>query len=299
MADVFISYHKDSAWEVVERIASDLEKNQITCWYAHRDCEGNYAEAIERAIEESSIFLFVLNRGSDASPECDSEVHLAHEKYKNGNLDHLIVLRIEECWPTKGMRYYLEKSHIVDGRLLRENISYLVTRIAQKLGRKLSSLEKGNKKAKQDSLSANVLYNPENDLNETVRLAEENDPKAMYEAGLMYYYGIGNESGRDYKKAYHWLKKALESNSDYSDKAKVFISRMYYNGLVPGESQSFEKSFSLNMSVDKEKYLNMVFDHVIFMMINGLGCMYSAAEINSFIHENSVIMVTIQIPPIC
>ena len=286
--DVFISYHRDSAAEYVENIAKKLEERNISCWYAHRDSEGNYADAIAQAISDTPIFLLILNRGSDASPECLGEVHIAHEKYKNGQTDHMIIIRVEKCAPTKGMNYYIGGLHIIDGEPAEEKLPYLLNRIEAKLGRETrdNSQDYYDNELGNDNIK-DVPYDPAKDLKETVKLAEANDPKAMYDAAMMYCVGIGTGTGRDYEKGLYWLRKAIETDTYYSAKAKSRLGGLYYRGQVPGEKQSFEKSLKLKLSIDKDKYPGITFREAFFMIANGLGRTYSFNEINEYVRNNS------------
>ena len=68
-ADVFISYHTDSAGEAVDKIAIALESAGIKCWYAPRNVIGNYAGCIKDAIDKCKIFILVLNGESSRSPD--------------------------------------------------------------------------------------------------------------------------------------------------------------------------------------------------------------------------------------
>ena len=56
-ADVFISYHTDSAGEAVDKIAIALESAGIKCWYAPRNVEGNYAGSITKAISPAEAMI--------------------------------------------------------------------------------------------------------------------------------------------------------------------------------------------------------------------------------------------------
>ena len=82
MADVFISYHMESAGEVVRQIAEALERDGVSCWYAGRDMEfGAFAGVIVEQIEACKVFLAVLNRDALCSAHVAAEFALAFQRY--------------------------------------------------------------------------------------------------------------------------------------------------------------------------------------------------------------------------
>lgn len=117
MADVFISYHKKSASDTVAKIASFLEKEGISCWYAERDSKGAFAGAITSAIENCKVFLLILNKWANSSQHVLNEVGLAFDCYGNGKLA-LLPIRVDNIdngLLSKDMRYYLNRIHIMSG----------------------------------------------------------------------------------------------------------------------------------------------------------------------------------------
>lgn len=78
MADVFISYSsKDS--ESAEYVLKTLESMFISCWMAPRDIPkgGNFADAIPSAIRSAGIFLILVSRNSQESPQVRNELSFA------------------------------------------------------------------------------------------------------------------------------------------------------------------------------------------------------------------------------
>lgn len=78
--------------------------------------------------------------------------------------------------------------------------------------------------------------------------ANEGNPASMYQLAIFHRNGLG-DTPRDSAKEYYWLQKLLgvDDESDEVKKYKAhalwYISSMYYNGEVPGEKQSFVKSY--------------------------------------------------------
>lgn len=63
MADVFISYHENSAGELAKQIADALDAAGISSWCARRDLPGggNFAQDIPPQIGACRVFLLILN----------------------------------------------------------------------------------------------------------------------------------------------------------------------------------------------------------------------------------------------
>ena len=78
VADVFISYHHDSAEKLVEQIAAALEKAGISCWYAKRDIPpgGDFARYIPLQINACKVFLLILSSGVCESRHVQNSVPL-------------------------------------------------------------------------------------------------------------------------------------------------------------------------------------------------------------------------------
>ena len=122
MADVFISYHEKSAGELVAQIAAELEKAQISCWYAGRDLTdiSAYAETIIKSIRNCKVFLLVLNEGSSRSRHVLSEVRTAFNCTEGSDGQEAVKIcpfRIDNCKLSDVMDYYIGTYHIIDGDL--------------------------------------------------------------------------------------------------------------------------------------------------------------------------------------
>lgn len=113
--DVFISHHASSAIDTVKKLVAALEGAGVSCWYAPRDCEGDFAESIVRAIRGCRIFLFVLNHNSGVSEHCKNEVSQAFSRYSVHDNIAFLPFRIEDCGLSDGLSYYMNRFHIMDG----------------------------------------------------------------------------------------------------------------------------------------------------------------------------------------
>ena len=136
----------------------------------------------------------------------------------------------------------------------------------------------------RDSFNNNEYYQIEDELRKLLEKANEGDVHAMYEAALLYYYGAAKEggmiSGWDYEQAMYWLKKVSESESDLKYHADNIIARLYYLGAVPGETQSYEKSFEYHVKAAPKCPYSA--SNQGYMMKNGIGCSCDFADVVEF-----------------
>ena len=135
--EVFISYHTDSSSDTARKICAALEGAGISCWYAPRDVEANYANSIVRAIRSCKVFLLLLNEQSNLSAHVLNEINCAFDRFKNHEEITLLPFRMDECTLSDDVYYYLGRIHIMDGHLPPEvlRIQELVARICSLLGK--------------------------------------------------------------------------------------------------------------------------------------------------------------------
>ena len=135
--DVFISYHMDSSRQIVQYLCNVLESRGITCWFAPRDCEENFAAAIVGAIRNCRIFLMILNEKSAVSEHCINEVAIAFDRFSKHEQIVLLPFRVDNCQLSDTIYYYFNRIHIHDGSLPPEleRIHELADRISLLLGK--------------------------------------------------------------------------------------------------------------------------------------------------------------------
>ena len=112
--DVFLSYAHDLK-SVVDRICAELENEGIRCWYAPRDVVGDYATSIVEAIDETKVFVVLLNNESSKSPHVLNEVEMAYKRIieKEGELT-ILPLKLDDRDLSKAMEYYVKRMHWID-----------------------------------------------------------------------------------------------------------------------------------------------------------------------------------------
>lgn len=108
---VFLSYSSADK-NVADNLCFKLESNGFKVWYAPRDVEGPYAEAISNAIEKASLFVVILSQNSLHSEHVLNEIDLAFQRLPN----HIKFkpLRLDDSMFTPSFKYYLSRQHWMD-----------------------------------------------------------------------------------------------------------------------------------------------------------------------------------------
>lgn len=112
--DVFVSYHTSTAINVVTELVKKLESQGITCWYAPRDCDSNFEEAIMSALNKASIFLLVINQGSMQSEHVKNEIHAAFTRYSQKHM-YITIFQIDDYPVNETVQYFLGRIHRING----------------------------------------------------------------------------------------------------------------------------------------------------------------------------------------
>ena len=107
--DVFIS-HSSADLELSEKIYDYLQEQGIKCWIDSRNVTGLYARSIIEGIEQSEMMVLIYSEKSNSSAHVENEIDNA---FCLGKV--IIPFRIEGTPYSTVLRYYLNKSHYVDG----------------------------------------------------------------------------------------------------------------------------------------------------------------------------------------
>ena len=107
--DVFIS-HSSKDLELSEKICDYLQSQGINCLIDSRNVTGLYARSIMEGIEQSEMMVLVYSGRANSSAHVENEIDNA---FCLGKM--IIPFRIEGAPYSKVLRYYLNKSHYVDG----------------------------------------------------------------------------------------------------------------------------------------------------------------------------------------
>lgn len=108
--DAFIS-HSSKDKTIADAVCGTLEGKNIRCWIAPRDVPPgtHYGAALDKAIENSKIFILLISKGSNNSAQVIRELEIAAD-----NGIPIIPIRIEDIEPTDAMRYYVKSLHWLD-----------------------------------------------------------------------------------------------------------------------------------------------------------------------------------------
>lgn len=108
--DVFISYSSNDK-PTADAACAALEGAGIRCWMAPRDIlpGRDYAESIINAIEAARVFVLILSRSANASPQIKREVERAVSKGLP-----IIPVRIEDVMPSRTLEYFISSPHWLD-----------------------------------------------------------------------------------------------------------------------------------------------------------------------------------------
>ena len=136
--DVFISYHTASSAQTVHQICTALEGAGISCWYAPRNVEGDYAGSIVRAINGCKVFLIILNKNSNMSEHVRNEINCAFDRFQRHEDIVLLPFRMDDSALSDEVFYYLGRIHMMDGTLppQLQRVQELIDRISCILGKK-------------------------------------------------------------------------------------------------------------------------------------------------------------------
>ena len=291
--DIFISYRNDgSGNQFASRLCNDLENAGYSVYFnSNEGRTHSFPERLKQAVENCKDFVLVLSKGclerlkveSDSIDWVKEELLTAWKAEK-----HIIPILLDGVdMPdvNNDLPDNLKFLPYIDA--LRFPEQYLRSPFSEFQGILLSKQD--GKDLYKDSFNNNSKYNLADDLNSLLGKAKAGDVRAMYEAGLMYYYGATNEegsmSGWDYEKAVYWLKKVSESDDEMKYHADNIIARLYYLGEMPGEAQSYEKSLEYHIKAAPMSPYSA--SNQAFMMRCGIGCEFDYEKIVKFYEENT------------
>jgi hypothetical protein len=104
---VFVSHsHKDSA--IAGDLVGFIEAHGIACWWSRRDIRPgeNWAEAIDAAIDDCDLMLFVLSSHSNH----DKDQVLRELEQANSRKIPILTYRIEDLEPSHGIRFFIRSA---------------------------------------------------------------------------------------------------------------------------------------------------------------------------------------------
>ena len=278
--DVFISYRVTDGSQFAKNLKENLIKAGYSAYYnPDEQRSGSFPDQILEAIRECKDFLIIL------SPLClerllqDEEVdwvrtELITAMQLGKNVVPIMMDGVNMPPASEKLPAHLKFLFTRKGLTFPE--LYLVS--------PFSELEKAMK-SHPDGL---YLYRDAFNSNPEYReKADAGNIDAMYELGMMGFYGAaagdGDYSGWDYQAAAYWLGRVAESDSDLRFHADSILGRMYYQGLVPREPQSYEKCYQHHIRAAKGDDFSA--RECEFLRRTGIGCDFDFEQIMAHAKE--------------
>lgn len=276
--DIFISYKNDGEGNnFAARLCENLEKLGYDVYYnPNEQHAGSFPERLRKSVGNCRDFLLIVTQScldqlikNEKVDWVREELLTAHENNKN----IIPLLMPGVTMPKDKAIMPAELQFLPDA----DAISMTKTYDRSPLSFLLDWMESqpANHGDYKHVYQSNDEYDVNDDFRKTLELAQNGDPKAMYEIGNMYFYGIvddNKQSQRDFAKAFEWFKKASETEGEYGELAFVMLGKLYYRGVVPREKQSYAKAYEC---YKKASNVSGYAKHQLsFMSSLGLGCEY-------------------------
>ena len=280
--DVFISYKNDGEGRnFAARIRDDLVSRGYTAYYSpHERHAGSFPERLRKAVGSCEDFLLIMTQPCLDQLMAHDEVDWVREElldaYRQGK--NIIPLLMPGVSMPKNKKDMPE-----DLRFLPDKQAILMTETYDRapldfLLKWMHSRPEGQD-AMRDVFNCSKVRYAYRDVAELGERANT-DRAAMYQLANYYYYGLvgqGDGCCRDYERAYELLSTLATGDDVYADYAKPLLAEMYYNGVVPRQSQSFSKAFQLyEQAKDKSGFSAREY---AYMKSRGCGCEFDYKEI--------------------
>ncbi|MBR5497509.1 MAG: SEL1-like repeat protein [Clostridia bacterium] len=275
--DIFISYKNDgSGNQFATRLCADLESFGYSVYFNSNEKRADsFPDRLKDAVSNCTDFILVVSKGCIEQLIANKEIDWVREEILTARKaeKHIIPILLENAdFPSNANVMPEELRFLPHIDAIRFPEQYLKSPFSE-LTTTLFSKNDGQ-------LSYRYTYNENSNYNITERFrsrlneAENGDVEAMYEVALISYYGMStiNEdtADRDFERAIYWLRKVADSDHDLRFHALNLIARMYYQGHIPDEPQSYEKAFKYHL-LASEKCVASV-SGVAFMKRIGVGC---------------------------
>lgn len=285
--DIFISYRNDGCSnQFAHRLANDLMELGYSVYFnPYEERSDNFPDRLKNAVESCKDFIMVLSPSSMERLLRDDEVDWVREELliarENGK--NIIPVMVDGAsMPTNPRAIPQSICFLPYVDAIRLPDEYKHSPFTSLIGGLLS--EKNGNDNYRDTFNGNPQYRVNDTFDDLLCKATDGDINAMYELGMMYYYGVTSAEGRscwDYEKAIYWLRKVSESDHPLHYEADNIISRMYYNGTIPTEPQSYEKAMEyIERAAPHSSY---AMSQKAYHLREGLGCKFDFNKYLEFI----------------
>lgn len=275
--DIFISYRNDGSGDQFgNRLCQDLEELGYGVYFnSNESYTHSFPEHIRAAVAECKDFILVISSGclerliqNDPIDWVREEILTARKYDKNIIsilMDNVTMPKDASVMP-EALRFL---PHLPAVKFPEKYVTSPLSILISKLNAKQDGME-----VYKDVFNSNPDYNLREDFARVAQKAKDGDREAMYELGMMGFYGMtnaeGTESGCDYELAADMMKQVAQGYDPLSYHAMNTLARMYYNGTIPCEAQSYEKAFQYHTRAALHDAASAT--DVGYLRRNGVGC---------------------------
>ena len=278
--DIFISYKNDGEGNnFAARLFEDLEKLGYSVYFnSHERRNGSFPDRLRDAIKVCNDFLLILSNGCLKQLKAHDEIdwvrdELLYARQYNKNIVPILIGTAQMPKNKNSMPEDLRFLPDLDACFLPEQYLCAPFNVLTSM---MDSIPDKESMFKNDT-NNNPNYNVKADFEEMLNSAKNGNIQSMYHVACYYHYGIyGNIN---YTEAANWLNKIIEIGQEpFCSYAHSMISDYYYRGAMPGEEQSYEKSFFHRTKATEDGNAKM---QLAAMRRIGSGCDFNFNEIES------------------
>ena len=279
--DIFISYKNDGVGNnFATRLVNDLRSSGYSVYFNPDEAKGgNFPVRLKNAIEECKDFVCIVTSEYIKNLYSDNELCWVREELlcaKNNKKNIIPILVNGTTMPSNSadtpeeLRFFSQ----IDAYTFPEQyIKAPFNVFCLALHSRNDGID-----SYRDVYNSNPNFNPDDILAEILKEAKNGSIEAAYQAGVYYFNGISVE--QNYREAAKWFLKVAESDDRLAPMACKFIGRMYYQGCMPREPQSYVKSFEYHKRAAETDEFSA--RHVASMMAIGSGCDYNYDETEAY-----------------
>lgn len=243
--DIFISYKNDGVGQnLAARLAEDLEERNFSV-YCNLKVKhtGSFPDRLREAIRGCKDFILLLSQDCMDQLIRHNKVDWVREEILTARESGKHIIPI--LW--EGVKMPKDKNKMPPELSFLPDLDAIVMSELYKSSPFEDLISIFDSKPEKDEIYRDYFNSGKYRLDEEFRRikasAEGGSARDMYDLALNYYYGIYNDEGtsaRDYGKAYELLSALSAQHNEYSGYADSLLGEMYYAGVIPQQSQSFE-----------------------------------------------------------
>ncbi len=287
--DIFISYRNDGCSnQFAHRLATDLTEMGYSVYFnPYEERSDSFPDRLKNAVKACKDFIMVLSPASMERLLRNDEIDWVREELlaarENGK-NIIPVLVDGATMPSNPEEMPKNICFLPYVDAIRLPDEYKHSPFTSLIGGLLSKQD--GKDSYKDAFNSNPNYRVNEVFDQLLCKAESGDVEAMYELGMMYYYGVTSAEGQsvwDYEQAVYWLRQVSASDHPLRYEADNIIARMYYNGTVPTEPQSYEKAMEyIERAAPHSQYAK---SQKAYHLREGLGCEFDFEKYLTFLKE--------------